>query len=85
MNKAFQSWKTRVRHECHEQVEGQENGDGRLKREREDDDFSAGKTKTPEMGASGPLRLTSSQEELIPYHTIVLLRGESIHHNKALL
>eukprot|EP00965_Chrysotila_dentata_P054703 1816087-Pleurochrysis_carterae.AAC.1 len=29
MNKAFQSWKTRVKHESHEQVEGQEDGDGR--------------------------------------------------------
>eukprot|EP00965_Chrysotila_dentata_P254733 6211980-Pleurochrysis_carterae.AAC.2 len=30
----------------------------------------AGNVKTLEMGASGSLRLTSSQEELIPYHTI---------------
>eukprot|EP00965_Chrysotila_dentata_P162956 5381349-Pleurochrysis_carterae.AAC.1 len=34
MNKAFQSWKSRVKHECHEQVEGQEDGDRRLERER---------------------------------------------------
>eukprot|EP00965_Chrysotila_dentata_P018383 611600-Pleurochrysis_carterae.AAC.6 len=35
---------------------------------------------TPGMGA-GPLRLTSSQEELLPYHTIHLLNLPSIPVN----
>eukprot|EP00965_Chrysotila_dentata_P043204 1435223-Pleurochrysis_carterae.AAC.1 len=34
MNKAFQSWKLRVKHEYHDQTEGQENGDRGLERER---------------------------------------------------
>eukprot|EP00965_Chrysotila_dentata_P052355 1736629-Pleurochrysis_carterae.AAC.1 len=68
MNKAFQRWRSRVRHECDEQAEGKEEGDRRLERERGlmelniGDDFFAGNAKTPEMGAPGPLRLTSSQE-----------------------
>eukprot|EP00965_Chrysotila_dentata_P237941 6202203-Pleurochrysis_carterae.AAC.1 len=33
------------------------------------DDLCDGNIKTPEMGASGPLRPTSSKEELLPYHT----------------
>eukprot|EP00965_Chrysotila_dentata_P154625 5109347-Pleurochrysis_carterae.AAC.1 len=61
MNKAFQRWRTRIRHECDEQMEGKEDGNGRLERERTygikhwgKDDFLAGNVKTPEMGASGP-------------------------------
>eukprot|EP00965_Chrysotila_dentata_P103234 3408014-Pleurochrysis_carterae.AAC.1 len=34
MNKAFQRWRTRVRHEGDEQVEGKEEGDRILERER---------------------------------------------------
>eukprot|EP00965_Chrysotila_dentata_P047243 1567474-Pleurochrysis_carterae.AAC.1 len=34
MNKAFQRWRSRVRHECDEQVEGKEEGDRRIERER---------------------------------------------------
>eukprot|EP00965_Chrysotila_dentata_P035784 1190910-Pleurochrysis_carterae.AAC.1 len=33
-NKAFQSWKLRAKHECHDQAERQEDGDRRLERER---------------------------------------------------
>eukprot|EP00965_Chrysotila_dentata_P078212 2578404-Pleurochrysis_carterae.AAC.1 len=34
MNKAFQRWRTRVKHEGEEQVEGKEEGDRRLEKER---------------------------------------------------
>eukprot|EP00965_Chrysotila_dentata_P101940 3364708-Pleurochrysis_carterae.AAC.1 len=64
MNKAFQKWRTRVKHENEEQVDGKKEGDRRLEKER-----TYG-IKNWEMGASGPLRLTSSQEEFIPNHTI---------------
>eukprot|EP00965_Chrysotila_dentata_P112067 3705668-Pleurochrysis_carterae.AAC.1 len=35
MNKVFQRWRSRVRHEGDEQVEGKEDGDNILERERE--------------------------------------------------
>eukprot|EP00965_Chrysotila_dentata_P096742 3197289-Pleurochrysis_carterae.AAC.3 len=86
MNKAFQTWRKRLRREHDEQEEGKEEGNGRLERERAYgikhwgkvrtiprinkqvgifckwglDDFWAWNAKTPEMGASGPLRLISS-------------------------
>eukprot|EP00965_Chrysotila_dentata_P166506 5497495-Pleurochrysis_carterae.AAC.1 len=34
MNKAFQIWKKRVRHEQDEQTEGKEDGKGRFEREK---------------------------------------------------
>eukprot|EP00965_Chrysotila_dentata_P090831 2997568-Pleurochrysis_carterae.AAC.1 len=34
MNKAFQTWRKRLRNEYGEQEEGKEGGDGRLERER---------------------------------------------------
>eukprot|EP00965_Chrysotila_dentata_P037893 1260144-Pleurochrysis_carterae.AAC.1 len=34
MNKAFQTWRKKLRHEHDEQEEGKEEGNGRLERER---------------------------------------------------
>eukprot|EP00965_Chrysotila_dentata_P140235 4636238-Pleurochrysis_carterae.AAC.1 len=46
MNQAFQSWKSRVRQGSHEQVEGREDGDGRLERERTHGIKNWGKVRT---------------------------------------
>eukprot|EP00965_Chrysotila_dentata_P070938 2344718-Pleurochrysis_carterae.AAC.1 len=43
MNNAFQRWRTKVKHENDEQVDGKEKGDRRLEKER--DDFNAGYNK----------------------------------------
>eukprot|EP00965_Chrysotila_dentata_P257997 6213062-Pleurochrysis_carterae.AAC.4 len=79
MNIIFQRWRKGTRHEYEKQTEGEVDGDGRIEKEKRNfckwglDDSGwllVGNVKTPEMGASGLLRPTSSNEEILPYHTI---------------
>eukprot|EP00965_Chrysotila_dentata_P016004 530072-Pleurochrysis_carterae.AAC.1 len=79
-HKAFQRWRGKVWHEHDAQAGGKENGEKGKERERTYGiKYFRSKPKihvqlprmqTPEMGALGFLRLTSSQKELLPYHNI---------------
>eukprot|EP00965_Chrysotila_dentata_P210441 6185881-Pleurochrysis_carterae.AAC.2 len=78
MHMAFQRWRNGIWHDYDAQAAGMEDGEGRIEKERTYGIKHWGRVrtmprihiqfKTPEMGASGPLRPTSSQEE--PYLTL---------------
>eukprot|EP00965_Chrysotila_dentata_P136833 4525585-Pleurochrysis_carterae.AAC.1 len=77
MYMAFQRWRKGTGHDYNTQSVGAEDGEGRIEKERTYGIKHWGRvrtiskihiqSKTPEMGAPGPLGRTSSQEELLPY------------------
>eukprot|EP00965_Chrysotila_dentata_P064495 2138581-Pleurochrysis_carterae.AAC.1 len=83
MSKAFRNWRKRLELEGH-QIRGKEDGKREIEREKTYGIKHWGRVrsvpkihiqmisiKTPDMGALGPLRPTSSLlEEILPYHTI---------------
>eukprot|EP00965_Chrysotila_dentata_P078230 2578866-Pleurochrysis_carterae.AAC.1 len=95
MSQAFQSWKKRLGLEYNQQMRGKKEEERGEEREKTYKTYgikhwgrvrSMISIKTPVMGALGHLRLTSSIEELLPYHTIPyhsrLIRASLTDHSR---